>query len=223
VAVYARCSGGCDLYLYDFAARTERRLKRPSSARREVLPAIWRNHVAFVRRMPDRDHLYVQSLRGGAPHEIRGGRGSYDEIDLEGVQVAFVRHRITKGGDGRLYQLLEGSVGGPVARQLDRTSSGLLSSAAIRKPRLVGGAVVYAVARFGAAGNRFLRLDLATGRSRSSTGRRGVLDAAFAAGRFLYLQTTFTEDPTAGCRAGAGDPSTCALRLTPPVPFSSNR
>ena len=93
MAVYTRCGGSCDLYLYDFAKRAERRLNRPSSASDEWLPAIWRNRVAFVRNVGRRDHLYVQSLEGGTAHEIRGGRGFYDEIDLRGRRVAFVRDR----------------------------------------------------------------------------------------------------------------------------------
>lgn len=67
VAVYSRCreepllvgendlplyasGGGCDLFLYDFRRRSERRLNIARPRVSEVLPAIWRRQVAFVAR-----------------------------------------------------------------------------------------------------------------------------------------------------------------------------
>jgi hypothetical protein len=218
VAVYSRCGGGCDLYRYDFATGHERRLARPSTAGRESLPALWGGRVAFVRSVRGRDRLYVQGLAGGPAREVRGGRGTYDEIDLRGERVAFVRDRTTRGGDRTEYTLLVGR-GGRTARLVDRAASGLLSSVAIRKPRFAGGALVYALVRFGAAGNRFLRYDLATRRTTEALGRHGLLAAAFDRARFLYLRTDFDEDPTVGCRGDAQDPSRCTLALTGPIAF----
>lgn len=106
-----------------------------------------------------------------------------------------------------------------MARLLERAASGLLSSVAIRKPAFEGGALVYAITRFGAAGNRFHRYDLGTRRTRMTLGRRGLLAAAFDAGRILYLQTSFDEDSSGICRADDDDPSTCTLGLTDPVDF----
>jgi hypothetical protein len=211
VAAYSRAG---DLYAYDFTARTERKLARQSTSEGEFLPAIWRSRVAFVRA----GRLFVQKLAGGKAREVRGGRGSYDEIDLHDRRVAFVRDRSTRGGDRLEYQLLI-QRGTAVARLVDRAASGLLSSVAIRKPAFEGGALVYAITRFGAAGNRFYRYDLRTRHTIQALGRRGLLAAAFDAGRFLYLRTSFDEDSSGICRADTDDPSTCTLGLTDPVAF----
>jgi hypothetical protein len=140
---------------------------------------------------------------------VRGGRGTYRQIDLRGRRVAFARSR--RGGDRTEYQLLVGR-GGHVARLVDRAASGLLSSVAILKPRLVGGAVVYALSRYGAAGNRFLRVALPGGRTREAISRQGIVAAAFDAGRFLYMQSSFPPDE------GCGD-ATCTLARSDPVAF----
>ena len=125
--------------------------------------------------------------------------------------------RSRQAGDRHEYQLLRGR-GGRVARLVDRTASGLLSSVAILKPAFADGALVYAVSRLAAAGNRFLRYDLRTHRTREAISHRGLLAAALDGGRFLYVQTTI-EDRSAGCRATADDPSTCTLARTDPVAF----
>ncbi len=212
LAAYARAG---DLYAYDFATGRERRLGRQSTGARERLPSVWHERVAFVRRVRGHARLYVQPLAGGAAREVRGGRGAYEQIDLRGARVAFVRSR--QAGDRHEYQLLVGR-GGRVARLVDRAASGLLSSVAILKPAFADGALVYAVSRLAAAGNRFLRYDLGTRRTREAISHRGLLAAAFDGGRFLYVQTTI-EDRSAGCRATADDPSTCTLARTDPVSF----
>jgi len=146
--------------------------------------------------------------RPGAFRAVRGGRGAYEQIDLRGGRVAFARSR--RGGDRTEYQLLAGR-GGRAARLVDREASGLLSSVAIRKPRLVDGAVVYALSRYGAAGNRFRRVALPGGREREAVSRQGILAAAFDRGRFLYLRSS--SPPDEGC------PESCPLALSDPVAF----
>ena len=199
-ATVASYSRGGALYVFDFATGRERSLDTPGR-----LPAVWRDRIAFVRG----GRLYVRPLAGGAARELRGGRGRYEQIDLRGGRVAFARSR--RGGDRTEYQLLVGR-GGHVARLVDRAASGLLSSVAIRKPRLVKGAVVYALSRYGAAGNRFFRVTLPGGRAREAVSRQGIVAAAFDAGRFLYVKSDFP--PGEGC----GD-TTCPLALTDPVSF----
>ena len=88
------------------------------------------------------------------------------------------------------------------ARLVDREASGLLSSVAIRKPRL---------SRYGAAGNRFRRVALPGGREREAVSRQGILAAAFDRGRFLYVRSS--SPPDEGC------PESCPLALSDPVAF----
>ena len=193
-AVYSRAGR---LFRFDFATGQERAL-----GLRGRLPAVWRGRLAFVRG----GRLLVG--RPGAFRAVRGGRGAFEQIDLRGGRVAFVRSR--RGGDRTEYQLLTGR-GGHAARLVDREASGLLSSVAIRKPRLLDGAVVYALSRYGAAGNRFRRVALPGGREREAVSHQGILAAAFDRGRFLYLRSS--SPPGEGC------PESCPLALSDPVAF----
>ncbi len=110
VAVYSRCqvksvgpfdrriSRRCDLFLYDFAHRRERRLRRVSeAARSESQPSIWRDRIAFVSRR-DRPRsaseglgeVRVRSLDGrGAIRRFRGSDAPLDTED-EGPGVLSV-------------------------------------------------------------------------------------------------------------------------------------
>jgi hypothetical protein len=199
-AVYPRHG---DIYAFDFATGHERRLVHTRTAR-ETLPAIWRSKLAFVRGRK----LFV----GG--REVRGGRGAYEQIDLRGGRVAFVRERIARNGDGREVQLLT-QKGHRVARLVRRSGSGLLSRVAIRKPALRPGALFYALTRFGAAGNDFFRYDLATRASQQATGRKNLMAAAYDRGRFLYEMAPFEQE---ACHV-ADEPADCTLALTSPVTF----
>lgn len=198
-AVYPRRG---DIYAFDFATARERRLLHTGA--RESLPAIWRSRLAFVRGKK----LFVGS------RQVRGGRGRYEQVDLRGRRVAFVRERTIRGGDGREVQLLT-QRGTHAARLVRRSRSGLLSHVAIRKPALRQGALFYALTRFGAAGNDFLRYDLATRESRQITGHRNLMAAAYDRGRFLYEQAPFEQE---ACHVD-GEPDTCTLALTSPLTF----
>jgi len=198
-AVYPRHG---DIYAFDFATGHERRLTHTKA--HESLPAIWRGRLAFVRGK----RLLV------GERAVRGGRGHYEQIDLRGGRVAFVRERIVRNGDGRELQLLT-QRGSHVARLVRRSRSGLLSRVAIRKPALRRGAIFYAVTRFGAAGNDFFRYDLATRDSRQTTGRKNLIAAAYDRGRFLYEAAPFEQE---SCHV-ADEPDTCALAVTSPLTF----
>ena len=199
-AVYPRHG---DIYAFDFATGHERRLIHTKGAR-ESLPAIWRSKLAFVRGKK----LFVGS------RQVRGGRGRYEQIDLRGGRVAFVRERIVRNGDGREVQLLT-QKGHGVARLVRRSGSGLLSRVAIRKPALRPGSLFYALTRFGAAGNDFFRYDLATRASHQATGRKNLMAAAYDGGRFLYEMAPFEQE---ACHV-ADEPADCTLALTSPVTF----
>jgi opacity protein-like surface antigen len=96
VAVYSRCaqdpppgSGfaptlynrgrGCDIWMYDFATGTERRLANASSpSATEFFPTIWRNTLAFGRvydNKPDLPYIYTRPVNGTATSTRQpGGR-----------------------------------------------------------------------------------------------------------------------------------------------------
>ncbi len=102
-------------------------------------------------------------------------------------------------------------------RLVDRAASGALSLVKMLRPNFEGGALVYAISRRLAAGNRFLRYDLSSRRIRKAVSRDGIVAAAFDAGRFLYVLRSST------CTDGEPDdgasPSPCLLRRTAPIRF----
>ncbi|HEX8104356.1 MAG TPA: hypothetical protein VF533_17200 [Solirubrobacteraceae bacterium] len=76
-AVYSRCrrepTGGCDLYRYSFATRTERRLAISSPRGSEGMPTVSGRHVAFV-RYATVPRIYVGTIGGeGHVRRLRGG------------------------------------------------------------------------------------------------------------------------------------------------------
>lgn len=114
VAVYSRCEregellsveppDGCDLFLYDIAARTERRIRASSSrAHSETLPSISGDRIAFVRaarnpragRRARKDVVYIGRVTG-RPASVRqpGGPASSFRAAVEELELA----------SGRLY------------------------------------------------------------------------------------------------------------------------
>lgn len=113
VASYSRCrtaapdtaakGRGCDIYVYDLEARTERRLPGASSSdASEYLPALDGGRVAFARVYEDRPgaegrrtYLYVRPLSGGSSLRLPGGTQDDDArtgptaLDLDGSRLAF--------------------------------------------------------------------------------------------------------------------------------------
>ena len=120
--------------------------------------------------------LFVRKLSGGAARQVRGGRGAYIALDLNGRRLAFVREH--PHGDGREYQMLL-QRGRGVARLVDRSASGALSIVEMMRPSIRGGGLYYAVARRLAAGQRFLHYDIARRNLREVVSRPRILSAAF--------------------------------------------
>ena len=133
VAVYSRCadtfdfpinqyarrpSEGCDLFKYDFATGTERKLDGASTNQAsEYLPTIWRDEIAFARIYEQREgkrgiypYLYVRQLadRGATsrrqPGGARGltGRPGPTGLDLANRHLAFSWGR--RLDDGESYR-----------------------------------------------------------------------------------------------------------------------
>lgn len=118
-AVYSRCpsdtgssaAGGCRLFRYDFASRSEVQLRfLNANGHSDTLPTIWKRSIAFVRRADRPRSLReayptiraafgngrLDTLRGGtngrferlAPTQYSGGEGPL-HLDLRGTRVAY--------------------------------------------------------------------------------------------------------------------------------------
>ena len=251
IAVYSRCrtepagdhygqklwpnnATGCDLYRYDFAARTERRLSRLSSRRAdEFLPTVWRGRVAFARaygRYRDGDWrdpvLYTHSLDGseasrresqGTTRGVR--RIGFTGLDLYGRRLALTRRFVGRDDSGtsqmRVTTLGSGS------RLLAQRSSGL-TQRLLRSPQFHHGRVMWTEQCAGDPGGcgdgtyRFWRSRIAT-RDRSSVAApRWIASAAFILDSVWWVRaaTGFGYDNVNACQGSdPPDPAArCALQ-----------
>lgn len=189
VAVYSRCvrettpgSGfapplynrgrGCDLYLYDFAAGTERRLANASAPNAsEFFPTIWRGTVAFARvydDKPDLPYVYTRSLaatqpstrRPGGPRNVctrdrATGRLSCTprdvsrpmSLELYGTRLAFTWTYAGRG-EGLDTEIRLDTIGGGHALVARQTGGGL-TQVAFGWPAFEAGRLFWAQACFG--------------------------------------------------------------------------
>ena len=122
---------GCDIYRYDLDTGQETRLEGASTAQAsEVLPAIWRDQIAFARVYERRDgnrgiypYLYVRPLAGGRSDRQPGGsRGTNGlpgptRLDLYGRYLSFVWNYST--GEPR-----DGQIAGTTELRLDTVGGG---------------------------------------------------------------------------------------------------
>jgi hypothetical protein len=203
VAVYSRRRG---LYQFDFATGTERMLSRLSvPGVREQGPVIDRERVVFFRGTATRRGLYVGSLRDGRIRQIPRLPREIGPYDFEGRRIAYTQGSFA--GDRSTDRLFVHDIVTGRRRAVARVTSGALSSARFAGTTLAGRFLYAAKVRTGAEGNRFLRIDLRSGRAREALGRQGIVEAAFDGGRALYLATA--QDECGPCR----------LLLTPPIEF----
>jgi hypothetical protein len=138
VAVYSRCAGssatqGCDVYLYDFVTRSERKLaaiSRPGTS--EIAPSFFKGAVAFTRRGGSRPGLYLYRPGRGAKRLTRRLASETDLAETRVVSAhvtggrSLVRVTNYRGDDARIVArgtvngAGEGtSVGNPVATRFN--------------------------------------------------------------------------------------------------------
>ena len=210
VAVYSRCPGGeCSLFLFDFARGAERRLGALSKPRaREQGPVIHGDLVVFFRSTSRGRAMYVGSLRNGFTRRIRRLPSEIGPYDFQGRRLAYTHGAFA--GDRFTDSLYVQDVFNGRRRRVARITSGLLSSARFAGTTFAGRRLYVARVRRFAEGNRFVRIDLRSGRSREVLGRKSILEAAFAGGRAFYLAAR-SDDAT--------DCAPCALSLTPKLGF----
>jgi hypothetical protein len=206
VAVYSREDG---LYLFDFVTGAERRLGRLSKAGvREQGPAISRTVVVFFRGTATRRGLYTGSLANGRIRRIPNVPAEVSAYDFQGRSLAYSSGRFSSGRS--VDELYVHDVVSGKRHLVDRVSSGALSSARFAGPAFAGSTLYAVKTRRGAQGNRFLRIDLRTGKVQEARGRQNVVEASFTGGRAVYLRAGSGEE-------GACDP--CTLQLTPKLAF----
>jgi hypothetical protein len=200
VAVYSRDDG---LYLFDFAAGTERRLSKLSRPGvREQGPVIDRDRIVFFRGTATRRGLSVGTIATGRIRAIPKLPREIGPYDFAGDRLAYSQG--TFAADRSLDRLYVHDVRTGKRRELDRLASGSLSSARFAGVTIRGNSLYVAKVRFGAAGNRFARIDLRTRRAKEIRGRTGILEAAFDGGRAFYLKA-----------GGEVECEPCSLQLTP--------
>ncbi len=210
VAVYSRCEvSECSLYLYDFARGAERRIFRLSRPNvREQGPVIDGDRIAFFRGTARRRGLFVGSLRNGFIRPIPNLPREIGPYDFQGNRLAYTVGRFS--GDRYRESLYLHDVLRGRRRVLARVTSGLLSSARFVGMSFAGRHLYVARVRRGASGNRFMRINVRTGRGGEIVGRQDIVDAAFDGGRAFYLSSR--------SESGADCPP-CSLQLTPALGF----
>lgn len=232
VLVYSRCGGPrrCEIYLYDFKLKRERRLRGPSTGADESQPSIWRRRVAFLRDGPGRPRLFVTGLDGGREREIatgprpRGASTFVSSLELDWDRLAYVWG--IAGRDRDEYQMRLHTFGRG-QRLVSRVRGGE-GAVAMLQPTLLNGRLLYGVAR-SLGGSSFQRYDSRTGDRHSVPAPPNMLAAAsigyFSRFRFgfAYVQTPYDEEGAARCQDAQGDPAPCRLRYRAPVSFRRRR
>jgi hypothetical protein len=235
----------CDLFKFNFASGTERRIKRISTrGASEFLPSIWQRRIAFSRvyekrrgRAGKRAYLYVRLLSLGRTRRLRSGPRSRlrfssrrgrpgtllvepgpTALDLVGPHLAFAWDWGDQGAplsDVRLDRL------GRRGRLVQRAGSGEIQAIELISPTIAGGRVNYGKAAFGN--------DTYTRYRRYET-RTGVLEDAQASpdSSFLWtitnLPNTIFSLESSGFQPGCepsedGGPAGCAIVQAGAVSF----
>lgn len=221
VAVYPRCSaiGECDLFLYDFERRRQRKLRRLSSRdASESLPTVWGRWVAFARRANGVSTLYRARLNGKRsqvlPSGLHTGPSGPLALEMRRRRVVFVWSRQTPEGitQQQLFAAKDGDVD-----VLDVTNSQAGISTAFVTPEIRGRRVFYARPVEGrATGNELRRVNLRTGRRDFARAPfRNVVTAIWRGERFLLSRALEprSDDPEGECRPPGSDPAASVCRL----------
>jgi hypothetical protein len=231
VAVYSRCrrdsdaaavggrqanfsaARGCDVFLYDFRSRRERRLAATrAEGGSEYLPTIWGRRVAFVRIHERRrglagvlPHIYVYDLARGTTRVLRaGGRGVYVNVgsaedpdwfggagptamDLRGrtLAVGWEAHvrRCGSAASSALIDRAEIWLLAADGRGRTRAAAGCYSP--VFSPQLAGRHLYFASDR----GRAVTRFEISTRGTRVAQTERGI--SSFARdGRLTYYEST---------------------------------
>jgi hypothetical protein len=246
VAVYSRCTGqtpplytfggaahtssGCDIYRYDVASGSERKVTSVSSTRfSETQPSIRGRRLAFVRTLaarrgrPARDAVYIGRTTGDArarrqPTPASRHGGQVEGVSLTAKGLFFVWRRFERNRP--VSHPILTRVVHRRAREIDRIGSGGAAYGQILAPSVLGTRVYYGRVVLGRG--RIWRYSL---RDRSfAVGRRIQGDAVVAREGGRFLLSNWLDDGI--CSGNVNDPpsaSMCTLTLTDPVAFTPHR
>jgi hypothetical protein len=208
-AVYSRCADdvrrtGCDLYLLDVDAGTERKLDSVSSpTRSETLPSLEGDRVAFARSYGrDRSVVYTGKTTGrpGSVRQPGPAKGTAQDVELASGHLFYEWADVARGDFGRvsLFRIRRDR-----AVRMYFTESGGANFSNFVGLTYTGGRVYFAETNQGSGvGNRLYRSTLGATR----------LDEA--RGSALYNSVAWTGDRFSAAR-GLDGPS--SLELTDPV------
>jgi hypothetical protein len=220
LVAYARCDAKglhCNLFTYDPAARSERRLQSAvNTAAEEGYPSVYGGRIAFARwssrvaTQPGKPRLYVSLLRGLPVREPTGGGVvglTWTELSERGLFVGALYPADFR--DQRMLRLVEGKI-----IRIDRATSGGANAANMTKPSVGSRHVYYARTNRGSGtGNRYFRIDLTTGEREEARGSATTQSAAWLGSAFLVARSSFS-----GAREGAVIEETDRIRWTPAPP-----
>ena len=260
VAAYSRCrteprvfaptGRGCDLYVYDVRARTERRLGGASTAQAsEYLPSLAGGRVAFARvyegrpgALGRRSYLYVRSLAGGPSRRLPGGTMNDDDrtgptaLDLDESRLAFAWDvhgpAAPDYGYGTSEMRIDDLRGPRTIVQL--AAHGDLSAESFVTPTLLGGVLYYGRNLLGdgdsPAEHQFRRYAPATGERGAAPAERRLEGTATDGTRVLYVRCVPEADPpttASGCDVvlrgpvAYADPDAELARAARPAPAAA--
>jgi hypothetical protein len=201
----------CDLWSYDFATATERRLAGVSrSDANEVHPVIWGDRVVFKRATRRGVGVHAGSIARGSPRRLRRMGDASTVLDLKGRRIAYAQ-TIEDSQYPHMEVLYLRDILSGYRRRISSVSSGEMSYATFVGAAFEGKYLYVAKARRGASGDRFMRFPLPSGKPREIGAPGGMVSTTFTQGRAFYLQSTGEEegdcDPEGGlCEAKLTDP-----------------
>ena len=207
VAVYSRDDG--DLYLYDPAKGTERRVASASDpAHPDTQPSVDGDSIAFVRTVGDVARLYVGAVRG-APRSARQalprGVRSIGDLELAAGRALFVAN-VSDGefGSSTLYR----ARGARAPLRLYATRSGGANFSQVIGPGSDGRRVYFAETNQGSgAGNRLYRTTFDGGQRVEVRGSSRYSSLDWTGDRFLLAKAPEgCDDGRPSCTLELGDP-----------------
>lgn len=213
---------GCDLYELDLTRGLERRLPASSTTASEVLPAVWKDGLAFARVYSATD-IRLYSRTGDARSRLMPGgpaKGRPTALDLYGRRLAF-GWAYPGRYDGPASDLRMDDTQTAGARVIDTFRGGGLTTIFLTAPAFEGGRVYYArLCQGDESGcphrDGLMRVRYSTGeKARAEIGNEDVWQARGAG-------TTYVLHDDKGYRScfnpapAGGSPETCSIEATTP-------
>jgi hypothetical protein len=228
VALYTRCTPGCDVFRYDVLARREVRLRSVSSPREdEAWPTQWGSRVAFVRRHPTGgrgeirqcDVPFVRDVGSARPSRRldRGSCGRAEGLSIRGTRIIEVTFG-SPPGTRFASQVRRLSAAGGAVRVLAAQTSGEESNEFASATQSTSSVFVTRVGVHPTPA--FVRIDAATGRRTEVAARTGLVGPAARDERGVFW---YVEGPGRRSDDDCGEavPVPCRLVRASASPFSS--